>query len=183
MRLLISLLTLVFFLSPLSADKAVRKHPLVRFQTTMGDIVLEVRPDWAPMAAENFLQHVKEGYYDGVMFHRVIRGFMIQSGDPTGTGRGGDSIWHKPFKNEYAPNVVFDRPGVLAMANAGPDTNRSQFFITVAPAPWLNGGYTIFGTVKKGMQTVYNISKVPTDRRNRPLRPVHIVKATVMGAE
>ncbi len=146
----------------------------------MGDIVLKIRPGWAPLAAENFLTHVRNGYYDGVIFHRVIRGFMIQGGDPTGTGRGGDSIWHKPFKNEYAKNVVFDRPGILAMANAGPGTNRSQFFITVAPAPWVNGGYTIFGTVKEGMNTVLNISKTATDRRDRPLRPVRIVKATIL---
>ena len=188
MRLTLLLFSLFLALPFLEADPVKTgtqspKHPLVRLQTTMGDIVLEIRPDWAPLAAENFLQHVKEGYYDGVPFHRVIRGFMIQSGDPTGTGRGGDSIWHKPFKNEYAPNIVFDRPGILAMANAGPNTNRSQFFITVAPAPWLNGGYTIFGTVKEGMRTVYNISKVATDRRNRPLKPVRIVHITIEKSE
>ena len=172
----------LLFLSPVQASerKSAQKFPKVRLQTTMGDIVLEVRPDWAPMAAKNFLTHVKEGYYDGTIFHRVIRGFMIQGGDPTGTGRGGDSIWHRPFKNEYAPNVVFDRPGVLAMANAGPDTNRSQFFITVAPATWLNGGYTIFGRVVEGMDTVYRISKTPTGPGDRPRRPVRIVKATVL---
>ena len=154
--------------------------PRVLLETTLGRIVLEIRPDWAPKAAENFLTHVKEGYYDGVLFHRVIRGFMIQSGDPTGTGRGGDSIWHRPFKNEYAKNVVFDRPGILAMANAGPDTNRSQFFITVAPAPWLNGGYTIFGRVVEGMDVVTAISKRPTDRRDRPLKPVRILHARIL---
>ncbi|BDY13364.1 peptidylprolyl isomerase [Hydrogenimonas cancrithermarum] len=159
-------------------DAETQKHPLVKLQTNMGDIVLEIRSDWAPLASENFLQHVKEGYYDGVPFHRIIRGFMIQGGDPTGTGRGGDSIWHKPFRDEFAPNVVFDRPGILAMANAGPNTNRSQFFITVGRAPWLNGHYTIFGVVKEGMETVYNISKVSTDRRDRPRKPVKIIKAT-----
>jgi len=177
-RRLFLLFFLIFSASLLGATKAV--HPLVKLHTNMGDIVLELRPDWAPKASENFLTHVKEGYYDGVPFHRVIKGFMIQGGDPTGTGRGGDSIWHKPFKNEYAKNVVFDRPGILAMANAGPDTNRSQFFITVAPAPWLNGGYTIFGTVKEGMETVYRISRTATDRGNRPLRPIKILKATVL---
>ncbi|WOE72032.1 peptidylprolyl isomerase [Hydrogenimonas thermophila] len=121
----------------------------------------------------------KDGYYDGVPFHRVIRGIMIQTGDPTGTGRGGDSIWHKPFKDEFAPNVVFDRPGIVAMANSGPNTNRSQFFITVAPAPWLNGNYTIFGVVKEGMDTVYNISKTPTGRRDRPVKTIKILKAEI----
>ena len=104
---------------------------------------------------------------------------MIQSGDPTGTGYGGDSIWHKPFKDEFAPNVVFDRPGIVAMANSGPNTNRSQFFITVAPTSWLNGHYTIFGVVKDGMDTVYNISKTPTARRDRPVKTIKILKAVV----
>jgi peptidylprolyl isomerase len=177
------LLTLILLTTALfSAASGKQSHPLVRLHTTMGDIVLEIREDWAPLASENFLTHVKEGYYDGVSFHRVIRGFMIQGGDPTGTGRGGDSIWHKPFKNEYAPNVVFDRPGILAMANAGPGTNRSQFFITVGRAPWLNGHYTIFGVVKEGMETVYAISEVATDRADRPLKPVLIEKATLLAA-
>ncbi len=156
------------------------KYPRVLLRTDKGDIVLQIRPDWAPKASENFLTHVKEGYYNGVLFHRVIRGFMIQSGDPTGTGMGGDSIWHRPFKNEYAKNVVFDKPGLLAMANAGPDTNRSQFFITVAPAPWLNGGYTIFGRVLEGMKTVVAISRVPVNRQNRPLQKVRILEAKVV---
>jgi len=154
--------------------------PKVLLQTDKGDILLRIRTDWAPRAAENFLTHVKNGYYNGVIFHRVIRGFMIQSGDPTGTGRGGDSIWHKPFANEYAKNVVFDRPGVLAMANTGrPVSNRSQFFITVAPAPWLNGGYTIFGEVIEGMETVRAISRVSVDRRHRPIEPVRIRRAEI----
>ena len=174
------LFTVSLFAQPSVAEVQADNHPAVRLQTTMGDIVLEIRPDWAPLAGENFLRHVKEGYYDGVPFHRIIRGFMIQSGDPTGTGRGGDSIWHKPFRDEFAPNVVFDRPGILAMANAGPNTNRSQFFITVGRAPWLNGHYTIFGIVKEGMETVYNISNVSTDRRDRPRKPVKIIKATLL---
>jgi len=181
-RLVFSLLFAVIslFAQPAELPKAAQKHPLVRLQTTMGDIVLQIREDWAPMAAENFLTHVKEGYYDGVPFHRIIRRFMIQSGDPTGTGRGGDSISHKPFKDEFAPNVVFDRPGILAMANAGPNTNRSQFFITVGRAPWLNGHYSIFGTVKEGMETVYRISNVATDRYDRPLKSVKIVHASIL---
>ena len=182
MKQLFLLLFVTCFLQAQTAERRVasQKYPLVRVQTTMGEIVLEIRPDWAPLASENFLKHAEGGYYNGVTFHRVIRGFMIQSGDPTGTGRGGDSIWNKPFKNEYAPNVVFDRPGILAMANAGPNTNRSQFFITVGRTPWLNGKYTIFGYVKEGMETVYHISNVATDRTDRPFREVRIVRMTVV---
>ncbi|SFP94213.1 peptidylprolyl isomerase [Hydrogenimonas thermophila] len=178
------LLSLLISIIPLFAQESALKDQAIKsstvvLKTTKGDIVLEIKPEWAPLASQNFLQHVKDGYYDGVPFHRVIRGFMIQTGDPTGTGRGGDSIWHKPFKDEFAPNVVFDRPGIVAMANSGPNTNRSQFFITVAPAPWLNGNYTIFGVVKEGMDTVYNISKTPTGRRDRPVKTIKILKAEI----
>ena len=94
-------------------------------KTNAGDIVVELYPDIAPKAVENFTTHAQNGYYDGVIFHRVIAGFMIQGGDPTGTGRGGESIWGKPFADEFKPNIVFDRAGILAMANAGPNTNGS----------------------------------------------------------
>jgi peptidylprolyl isomerase len=161
---------------------AENRYPHVLLQTNQGAIELEIREDLAPLAAENFVTHVKNGYYDGIIFHRIIKGFMIQGGDPTGTGRGGESIWGKAFKNEYAPNVVFDKPGILAMANAGANTNGSQFFITTAAAPWLNGGYTIFGYVVKGMDTVYKLENVPTSGRgggDRPLQKQIIIKATV----
>jgi peptidylprolyl isomerase len=105
---------------------------------------------------------------------------MIQGGDPTGTGMGGESIWKKEFKNEYAPNLVFDKPYLLAMANRGPNTNGSQFFITVAPTPWLNGGYTIFGKVVKGQDVVKKISLVATSKPgDKPLKSVVIKKAYV----
>src|SRR5210317_1843618 len=126
------------------------KNPHVILETTQGVIELELYPDIAPLAVENFTTHVKNGYYNGIAFHRVIKGFMIQGGDPTGTGRGGESIWKKDFKDEFAPNVVFDKPFLLAMANRGPKTNGSQFFITLAPTGWLNGKHTIFGEVIKG---------------------------------
>ncbi len=155
-------------------------YPEVVLHTNMGDITLQIRPDLAPLASENFLTHVKNGYYNGTIFHRVIEDFMIQGGDPTGTGMGGDSIWGKPFKDEFAPNVVFDRPGILAMANAGPNTNRSQFFITTVPTGWLNGRHTIFGYVKKGMDVVIRISETGVDRQNRPVREVKIVSAEVI---
>ena len=158
---------------------AAEKAPIVELQTNQGTIVLKLFPNVAPLAVENFVTHAKNGYYDGIIFHRVIKGFMIQGGDPTGTGRGGESIWHKEFKNEHAPNVVFDRPYLLAMANRGPNTNGSQFFITVAPTPWLNGGYTIFGEVIEGQDVVKKIENTPTGRADRPLKEQKILKAVV----
>ena len=135
-------------------------------------------PDIAPLAVENLTTHVKNGYYNGIIFHRVIKNFMIQGGDPTGTGRGGRSIWNKDFKNEYGANVVFDRPFLLAMANRGPDTNGSQFFITTVRTPHLNGGYTIFGEVVDGFKTVRNIENVSVSRgSNKPFYNQVIKKA------
>jgi len=157
-------------------------NPHVILETTKGKIELELYPKVAPKAVENFLTHVKNGYYDHVIFHRVIKNFMIQSGDPTGTGMGGESIWHKPFVDEFKPGYTFDEPGVLAMANRGPNTNGSQFFITTAPARWLNGHYTIFGKVVNGMDTVRKIENVATTGRSgndRPLERVEIVKAYI----
>jgi len=171
-------LLLLFALSGLllwGADKA----PIVVLKTNQGEIVLKLFPKAAPLAVENFVKLAKKGYYNGVTFHRVIKGFMIQGGDPTGTGRGGESIWGKEFKNEYAPNLVFDRPYLLAMANKGPNTNGSQFFITVAPAPWLNGGYTIFGEVVKGQKVVDKIDHVATGPGDKPLKKQVILKALV----
>jgi len=181
MKRVFTLIALLCLAGSLYAAKGT--HPHVLLKTTQGTIELEIREDLAPLAAENFLTHVKEGYYDGLIFHRIIKGFMIQGGDPTGTGRGGESIWGKAFKNEYAPNVVFDQPGILAMANAGPNTNGSQFFITTAAASWLNGGYTIFGYVVKGMDVVYKLERVPTSGRaggDRPLQKQEIIKASVV---
>ncbi len=155
------------------------KGPIVELQTNQGTIVLKMFPKIAPLAVENFVTHAKNGYYNGVIFHRVIKGFMIQGGDPTGTGRGGESIWHKEFKNEYAPNVVFDRPYLLAMANRGPNTNGSQFFITTVPTPHLNGGYTIFGEVIRGQEVVKKIEQAKTGPGDRPLKEQKILKAVV----
>ncbi|MCF6205526.1 MAG: peptidylprolyl isomerase [Sulfurovum sp.] len=158
---------------------AEKKAPVVVLETNVGKIELKMFPKAAPLAVENFVTHVKNGYYDGLIFHRVIKDFMIQGGDPTGTGRGGESIWHKEFKNEYAPNLTFDRPFLLAMANHGPNTNGSQFFITTVPTPHLNGGYTIFGEVIKGKDVVRKIENVTTGAGDRPLFDMKIKKAYV----
>ncbi len=141
--------------------------------TNMGNIDIQLFPDKAPKTVENFVGLAKKGYYKGVIFHRVIENFMIQGGDPTGTGRGGESLWGGKFDDEINPSLKFDSPGYLAMANAGPNTNGSQFFITTVPTPWLNGHHTIFGKVIEGMDVVDAISKVPTTpQNNKPLKDV-----------
>ncbi|MDX1295411.1 MAG: peptidylprolyl isomerase [Sulfurimonadaceae bacterium] len=158
------------------------QNPVVVMETTQGTIEIELFKDVAPLAVENFTTHVKNGYYNGIVFHRIIQNFMIQGGDPTGTGRGGESIWGKPFKDEFKPGVVFDRAGILAMANSGPMTNGSQFFITLAPTSWLNGYHTIFGQVVSGMESVKKLGAVPTTGRrggDRPLERQEILKAYV----
>lgn len=157
-------------------------NPIVIFETSKGNIQVELRPDLAPKAVENFTTHAKNGYYNGQIFHRVIKDFMIQGGDPTGTGTGGDSIWNKPFEDEFAPNAVFDKAGILAMANRGPNTNSSQFFITTVPTYWLNGRHTIFGFVKEGFDVVKKIENVETSSRyegNKPLEDVKVISITI----
>ena len=155
------------------------KAPVAVLETNVGTIELKLYPEKSPLAVENFIGLIKKGYYNGVIFHRVIKGFMIQGGDPTGTGRGGESIWGKVFKNENSPNLVFDKPFLLAMANAGPNTNGSQFFITTAATPWLNGGYTIFGEVVKGKDVVRKIENTKTARGDRPIQEQKILKAYI----
>ncbi len=163
---------------------AQNNYPHVVLETTQGKITLELYPDVAPLAVENFITHVKNGYYNGIAFHRIIKNFMIQGGDPTESGRGGQSIWNKPFKDEYK-DKVFDTVGVLAMANAGPSTNGSQFFITTAPTPWLNGRHTIFGHITsdpESMKTLQKLNSVATSGRrggDRPLERQEIIKAYV----
>ncbi|MFC1704109.1 peptidylprolyl isomerase [Candidatus Omnitrophota bacterium] len=154
-----------------------KEEIIVILDTTQGSIELKLMPEVAPKTCENFVGLVKKGYYDGIIFHRVMKAFMIQGGDPTGTGRGGDSIWGKPFEDEVSPNVVFDKPGLLAMANSGPNTNGSQFFITTVKTQWLNMKHTIFGEVVAGYDAVQKIENIPTDRASRPLEDQKIIKA------
>jgi len=155
----------------------IKEKPVVILETNRGNISLELFPDIAPKATENFLGLVKQGYYDGGIFHRVITGFMIQGGDPTGTGRGGESIWKANFEDEIDPEKTFNQSGLLAMANAGPNTNGSQFFITVAPTPWLNGKHTIFGHVIEGYSIVKDIEASPVSADHRPLTNQKIIRA------
>jgi len=148
-------------------------------KTNMGTIEIELFAKETPKTVENFVGLANKGYYNGVIFHRVIDGFMIQGGDPTGTGRGGESIWGKKFNDEIVPELIFDKEGLLAMANAGPNTNGSQFFITLAPTKWLNGNHTIFGKVIAGMDVVKAIGKVEKNAQDRPVKNVVMESVTI----
>jgi cyclophilin family peptidyl-prolyl cis-trans isomerase len=149
-------------------------------KTNMGTIKIELFADQTPKTVENFVGLANKGYYNGVIFHRVIKDFMIQGGDPTGTGRGGESLWGGKFEDEIVPALKHDEPGMLSMANAGPNTNGSQFFITVVPTPWLDGKHTVFGKVINGMDIVYDISKVETSKPgDRPMNDVVMESVTI----
>ena len=163
-------------------------------ETNRGTIRITLFPDQSPKTVEKFVglakgekefvdpetkQPVKRPFFDGLIFHRVIPGFMIQGGDPEGTGRGGPGY---KFEDEFASDLRFDKPGILAMANAGPNTNGSQFFITVAPTPHLTNRHTIFGEVVEGMDVVEAISEVARDGMDRPHTPVVIEKLTIEEA-
>ena len=162
------------------------------FETTLGEITCQLFPSKAPRTVENFVglvsgtkefvdpqtrQSTQRPYYDGLVFHRVIPDFMIQGGCPLGTGTGGPGY---QFEDEFAKDLTFDRPGKLAMANAGPNTNGSQFFITVAATTWLNTKHTVFGEVVKGQEVVKRISLTPRDRRDRPNTPVVIKSVKIV---
>ena len=179
---------------------------LVEMKTTMGDIKIKLFPEQAPKTVENFLGHARSGYYNGIIFHRVIPNFMIQGGDPTGTGMGGESIWGGTFEDECVPELVNIR-GALSMANAGPGTNGSQFFIVQAKqvetsilkqmevrgwskeevelykknggTPWLDGKHTVFGQVVEGMEVVDNIANVDRNMQDKPKEDVKIKSITV----
>ncbi len=157
----------------------VKENPVIVFETTQGTVEITLKADVAPKACENIIKLADKKYYDGITFHRVIKGFMIQGGDPTGTGAGGESAWGKDFEDEFKKEVAFTKPGLLAMANRGPHTNGSQFFITTAETPWLNNRHTIFGEVTKGYDVVQKIENVQTDPMDKPIEPQKIIKAYV----
>ena len=150
----------------------------IKIQTTLGEIDADLFKKDAPKTVENFVSLAKKNFYDGIIFHRVIPGFMIQTGDPTGTGRGGPNY---TFADEFSPNLRHDKPGVLSMANSGPDTNGSQFFITDAPTPWLDDHHSVFGVVTQGMDVVGQIARVPRGADDKPLTPVVMEKVIVAG--
>ncbi len=153
---------------------------IAKIETNMGEIVVQLFPNVAPKTVENFAGLANSGYYNNVLFHRVIDNFMIQGGDPTGTGSGGESIWNGTFEDEFSSELTFNSPGILAMANRGPNTNLSQFFITLAPTPWLNNHHTIFGKVIEGMDVVEKIGKVKTTKPfDRPVEKVFMKSVKV----
>jgi len=147
------------------------KKTVATIKTNMGNIQIELFTDETPMTVENFTGLAKKNYYNGVIFHRVIDSFMIQGGDPTGSGRGGKSLWGGSFKDEFSPKLRFDKEGILAMANSGPASNGSQFFITLAPTAWLNDHHTIFGQVISGLDVVKAIGKTKTVN-DKPVKDV-----------
>lgn len=186
MKKIIFALVIVFIANQISFSqqkkdkkKMVDSMTVAIIQTNMGSIELELFADKTPKTVENFVGLANKGYYNGVIFHRVIDNFMIQGGDPTGTGRGGQSFWGGKFEDEFVPELKHDSEGILSMANAGPNTNGSQFFITLVPTPWLDGRHTVFGKVIKGMDVVKAIGKVPRNQQDRPLKDVVMEKVTI----
>ena len=149
----------------------------IQFTTNKGVFVAQMFEEKAPQTTKNFIELTEKGFYNGVIFHRVIDGFMIQGGDPTGTGRGGPGY---RIKDEFGEGLAHDSEGILSMANAGPNTGGSQFFITLAPTPWLNGHHAVFGKIIKGMDVVREIGAVATNFQDRPLDPVVMEKVEVL---
>ncbi|MBI3996739.1 MAG: peptidylprolyl isomerase [Candidatus Omnitrophica bacterium] len=151
-------------------------RPRATIGTTKGTIVIELYKEEAPKTVENFIKLAKQGFYNGIIFHRVIPNFMIQTGDPTGTGTGGPGY---TFDDEIAPNLRHEAPGVVSMANRGPGTNGSQFFITLAATPWLDGKHTIFGRVIEGQVIVEQIGAVERDGNDRPVEEIKMRQVTI----
>ncbi|HUK51350.1 MAG TPA: peptidylprolyl isomerase [Terriglobales bacterium] len=154
-------------------------NPTAILETSVGTIKLELFADQTPITVQNFTKLSKQEFYDGLTFHRVIDGFMIQGGCPRGDGTGGPGY---EIKDEFVPSLKHNSAGILSMANAGPNTGGSQFFITLVPTPWLDSKHTIFGKVVEGMNVVRAIGKVKTDSQNRPLQTVKITSARIVDA-
>ncbi len=171
------LLMVSMFIGNFYGEGADMDERIVVLETSQGVIEIKLMPDVAPKACESFIGLAEKGYYEGIIFHRVIKGFMIQGGDPTGTGIGGESFFGAPFKDEVVSSVKFGKPGILAMANSGPNTNGSQFFITTIPTPWLNMRHTIFGEVISGYDVVEKIENIAVGVGDKPIVEQRIIKA------
>ena len=182
------LATFVLFTTGCSAagmndkDKGAKKmaNPIAVFETNHGTFEIELFEDKAPITVKNFIDLAEKGFYDGLIFHRVIDGFMIQGGDPNGMGTGGPGY---TIPDEFHKDLKHDSEGVLSMANAGPNTGGSQFFITLAATPWLDGHHSVFGKVVKGRDVVREIGKVDTDFQDKPLAKVVMEKVTIRREE
>jgi len=149
----------------------------VQFETSIGTFVIELYYKHTPRTCYNISALAATGYYNGTIFHRVIRDFMIQGGDPTGTGRGGKSVYGGKFEDEINRNLKHTGAGIVSMANSGPNTNGSQFFITLKSTPWLDGKHTIFGRIYSGMGVIQRMGMVATDKDDRPKTPILVHKA------
>lgn len=149
---------------------------IVTMETSMGTIKIKLFSKEAPITTTNFKNLVNEGFYNGIIFHRVIDGFMLQGGDPTGTGRGGSKT---TIKDEFGPGLKHSKKGILSMANSGPNTGSSQFFITLAATPWLDGKHAIFGEVTSGLDVVEKIGKTKTGPNDKPVTDVKMIKVTL----
>lgn len=154
---------------------------VVKMETSKGEITIRLFPEYAPLAVENFITHSEAGYFDGLIFHRVIKDFMVQGGDPLGTGTGGESIYGEPFKDEFSPSLSHSR-GALSMANAGPNTNGSQFFIVQGQdgATHLDGKHTVFGEVIEGMDVVDAIAETEVGAQDRPIEDIVIERIEIV---
>jgi len=152
---------------------------IAEIQTNLGTFKAELYKDKAPKTVDNFVGLAEKGFYNGVTFHRVIDGFMIQGGDPSGTGSGGESIYGGNFEDEFHKDLRHDTAGILSMANAGPNTNTSQFFITLAATPHLDDRHSVFGKVIDGMDVVRKIGKTPTTPSDKPVEDVVMEKVTI----
>lgn len=161
---------------PLSSEEILMSNPIVVFETNQGTFKAEIFQDKAPLTAKNFLDLTNKGFYNGLKFHRVIADFMLQGGDPNGNGTGGPGY---KIKDEFGPGLKHSAPGMLSMANAGPNTGGSQFFVTLVPTPWLDGKHAIFGKVVSGMDVVEKIGALPTNANDAPLSPVIMTKVFV----
>ena len=153
---------------------------IAKFETNMGVFEIELFEDKAPKTTKNFIDLTEKGFYDGLIFHRVIDGFMIQGGDPNGNGTGGPGY---KIDDEFHKDLRHETEGILSMANAGPNTGGSQFFITLAATPWLDGHHAVFGKVVKGMEVVREIGQVEVNFRDKPLEDVTMEKVTIVAAE
>ena len=182
--------TTVNEIAPLSDEEKIRRQCLflkakgqkgyVQLETTEGVLNIELHVDITPRTCINFLGLAAKGFYDKTPFHRIIRNFMVQGGDPSGTGSGGESLWGRPFPDEIAGRLTHSQRGILSMANSGPDTNGSQFFILFKSAPHLDAKHTVFGRVVGGLETLDRIECVSTDSHDKPRRPVALLRAKVL---
>ncbi len=177
--MIIAVIVLAGFLSVKMTGNTTMTETKIKLETNQGDIVIELYSQDMPITAGNFEKLVGEGFYDGVIFHRIIEGFMIQGGDPTGTGMGDPSIPN--IQDEFTQTSLDENNrGTISMANAGPNTGSSQFFINLADNNFLDGKHPVFGKVVEGMDVVDKIAKVEKNNQDKPLEDVKIIKATIL---